>query len=150
MVGNGSFPTSQVWQGPPKCRCTIVLLLFLLLPLLLLSSRPSSSSSSSSFFSSSSLAFRSCCFKNRSCGNLAQSQVLNVYYLRLQQESELSSPEPLNSSRLSLCWAASDMASALLGLPNRALHPRNHILQRPKMEDSPVKRCGCPTLVGKT
>lgn len=40
---------------------------------------------------------------------MAQSQVLKVHYLWLQPESELSSPGPFNSSRLSLYWAASDM-----------------------------------------
>lgn len=81
---------------------------------------------------------------------MAQSQVLNVHYLQLQQESGLSSPELLNSSRLHLCCAASNTAPAPLGLPNRALDPRNHSLHGPKMEDSSAKGCGCPSPVGKT
>lgn len=79
---------------------------------------------------------------------MAQSQVLNVHYLRLQPESELSSPEPSTPPACLSVGQPLTLASALLGLPNRALNPQNHILRSPKMEDTPVKGCGSLTSVG--
>ena len=80
-----------------------------------------------SFFSSSE-APRSHCFKNRSCGNMAQSQVLKARYLRLRPESELSSAEPFHSSHLSLSWAASNGPLCTTGASRRTLDPQSHIL----------------------
>lgn len=76
---------------------------------------------------------------------MAQSQVLNVHYLQLQQpESELSSPEPFHSSRLSLCWAPSDTGlSAQPRLPNGALKLPSLVVG-PEMEDSQVNGCSSP------
>lgn len=58
---------------------------------------------------------------------MAQSQVLKVHYLWLQPESELSSPGPFNSSRLSLYWAASDMGLCTTGASARSSEsPKAH------------------------
>ena len=59
---------------------------------------------------------------------MAQSQVLNVHYLRLQPELELRSAEPFHSSHLSLCLAASDGPLCTTRASKRTLDPQRHFL----------------------
>lgn len=108
---------------PALPRCGTVLLLFFL-------PAPLPSPPSPPFPSSP--APRSCCFKNRSCGNMAQSQLLNVHYLRLQPELELSSPEPLHSSRPSLRCSATNTALCTTGAPKRGSEPSKSHPVRPR------------------
>lgn len=124
--------------APPRCG-TVLLLSFLpllfLLPLLL----PSPSSP----------APRSCCFKNRSCGNMARSQLLNVHYLRLQPELELSSPEPFHSSRPSLCCSATNTALCTTGAPKRGSEPSKSHPVRPRDGGLTSQGMQSPTPAGK-
>lgn len=59
---------------------------------------------------------------------MAQSQVLNVHYLRLQPELELRAAEPFHSSHLSLRLAASDEPLCTTRASKRTLDPQSHLL----------------------
>lgn len=63
---------------------------------------------------------------------MAQSQLLNVHYLRLQPESELSSPEPFHSSRPSLCCSATNTALCTTGASKRGSEPSKSHPVRPR------------------